>query len=264
MWAGGRLPAAAAGHRSSALAHVSDIFPTFAHLAGIGDHTALAAVATGPAPLDGVSLVPVLIDPTTPSPRTEVLHEGQGWKPDVEQLIVAKEMEDVHVGGVSPPPSPPQLPGALRVGDWKLIVGSNKYAGWYTAPEDSATQAAAAAHALCKLGSGSKFPPANVSTACAPYCLFNLVEDPCETRNLAASQPARVATLLARLAQLSRRPVPYDSCLPGCTAALACDARLDYHNFFGPYYPKFPKSSGRAAVPSPLEGVAAIGAHPSA
>ena len=81
VWAGGRLPRSAVGRRSAALGHVSDIFPTLAELAGISGPL-LEALATGPAPLDGVSLVAVLRDPSVPSPRTEVLIEGQGWSPD--------------------------------------------------------------------------------------------------------------------------------------------------------------------------------------
>lgn len=252
VWAGGRLPAPSIGRRSSAIAHVSDIFPTLAQLAGIGDDSQLALVATGPAPLDGMSLVSVLEDPTSPSPRTEVLFEGQRWKPDDvdnkdSDLGEGEVVTAVH--GLQSAPSPPpakEQPGALRVGDWKLIVGSNKYAYWYTAPEDNAEQATVAAKSLCKLvgSGGASFPPTNTSsTACEPYCLFNLHDDPCETKNLAAAQPAQVEALLARLRQLSARPVPYDSCLPGCTAELACKTRLDYRNFFGPYYPPFPTAT---------------------
>lgn len=325
VWAGGWLPASAAGRRSSALAHVSDILPTLAELAGIGGRD-LAEAASGPAPLDGVSLLPVLTDPTAASPRTEVLLEGQGWRADAEEASApdaalvcnstgrpnGKAYHNYHnfsqfpvdamnatsanrcakaccdhdgctgwaltrpkhpqqggctahapccwllTGGTlqpsadpgaysgssgrpSPSPSPGHhLPGALRVGNWKLIVGSNKYASWYVAPEDRETQARAAAKAMCKLSSGEPFPPANASN-CVPHCLFDLEADPCETKDLSAVQPDRAAALLTRLRQLSANPVPYDSCLPGCTAALACKARLTHHNFFGPYFPPFPK-----------------------
>ena len=316
VWAGGRLPAAAVGHRSSALAHVSDIFPTLAALAGIGERD-LQEAASGPAPLDGVSLLPVLMDPTSPSPRTEVLLEGQGWRAEAAPRALVcnstgqpngKAYHNYHnfsqfpvsamdatsadrcakaccdldsctgwaltrpkhpqpgtctahtpccwllSGGSLQPsadpgafsgssgrhiPSPSPRPGALRAGKWKLVVGSNKYASWYPAPEDSVTRARAAVEAICKIKSDASFPPINASN-CDPHCLFDLEADPCETNDLSAAQPDRVATLLARLQQLSANPVPYDSCLPGCTAAMACEARLTHHNFFGPYFPPFP------------------------
>ena len=349
VWAGGRLPRNAVGRRSPALGHVADIFPTFAELAGVSGKL-LAAAAVGPVPLDGVSLLPVLQDPTSPSPRTEVLIDGQGWSADTHataaaaaaapalicnssgrpsgmayhqyrnasQLplpsmdaasadrcaaaccgldsctgwaltrpqrpqqggctakapccwllsggVLAKSVDPSAFSGASgrvspsppgPSPSPGpsgDKPGALRVGDWKLIVGNNKYADWYSAPEDSTGQAAAAARALCKLDragtphGAAAFPPPNASN-CVPHCLFNLATDPCETENLATAQPARLATMLARLRQLSATPVPYDSCLPGCTAALACETRLRYKDFFGPYFPAFPALSGDARRP---------------
>ena len=50
--------------------------------------------------------------------------------------------------------------------------------------------------------------------------------------------PAKLAELTNRLRTLSAKPVPYDSCLPSCTATMACDvAKEKYSNFFGPYFP---------------------------
>ena len=61
--------------------------------------------------------------------------------------------------------------------------------------------------------------------------------------NLAAEMPAKLEELTARLHVLSAKPVPYDSCLPGCTASLACSVAKDrYSNFFGPYFPPLSKT----------------------
>jgi hypothetical protein len=58
--------------------------------------------------------------------------------------------------------------------------------------------------------------------------------------------PAKLAELADRLRTLSARPVPYDSCLPGCTATTACSvAKERYSNFFGPYYPPVPMNTSR-------------------
>ena len=58
---------------------------------------------------------------------------------------------------------------------------------------------------------------------------------------LCRAQPGKLAELTARLKALSASPVPYDSCLPGCTADKACGvAKGEYSNFFGPYFPPAP------------------------
>ena len=60
------------------------------------------------------------------------------------------------------------------------------------------------------------------------------------------AQPAKLAELTARLKVLSAQPVPYDSCLPGCTASKACDvAKQEYSNFFGPYFPPVPLAAAQ-------------------
>jgi hypothetical protein len=87
------------------------------------------------------------------------------------------------------------------------------------------------------LSATQPFPPAT-APACSPYCLFNLAEDPCEMTNLATKNASQLGLLLGRLAELSKRPVPFDSCLPDCTAAMACGvSKSHYSGFFGPYFP---------------------------
>jgi arylsulfatase A-like enzyme len=66
---------------------------------------------------------------------------------------------------------------ALRDGDWKLLL----------APDGGALAA-------------------KPDPAAPPVQLFNLRADPAETRNLAATEPARVAQLQARLAALRASP----------------------------------------------------------
>jgi hypothetical protein len=265
---------------------VADIYATFAAAAGISAPSLAAASAQGPAPLDGVSLWAVLHDPVdTPSPRTEVLLYGQGWRPDarltvgpydndnddggdggggggtqVEQEEAAWTRErlncsavgaqrglafhepesevnfpapnasvaaasdcaarccarsnctswmltvpehirppctahspccwlvhggtlgasvDPHafagsVGREKPPAPPPKsAQGALRSRNFKIIIGSNKYAGWYQAPEDGNESALVLARKLCKLGPDAEFPPIDAPN-CELGCLFDL------------------------------------------------------------------------------------------
>ncbi len=83
------------------------------------------------------------------------------------------------------------LAGAIRVGDWKLIVrapGSN--------PRDDV-------HAL----EVDAKPEAHAAGA-ESVELFNIAEDPYERHNLAASQPARVAELRGRYDGFAREAVP--------------------------------------------------------
>ena len=141
-------------------------------------------------------------------------------------------------GRQSPPPSPKTVSGALRSQNFKVILGSNKYAGWYQAPEDDNETALKLARTFCKLGATAPFPPSDAPNCKAPGCLFKLDEDPCELHNLADEQPDKLAEMIARLHTLSANPVPYDSCLPGCTATKGCTVAKElYSNFFGPYFP---------------------------
>ncbi len=357
VWSGGALPAASIGSKYSGIAHVADIYATLATFAGVSATELAAASASGPVPLDSLSLWEVLQNPRLPSPRTEVLIYGQNWSPDastepdqslrssscksngkpsgnayhnpismrqipapnrsasaadecaaaccaetnctgwmlttpkllrppcgvgepccwlVDGGTLSKSTDPQSYSGSSgrPPPPAPQKPaaaGAIRSGEFKLIIGTNKFADWYAAPEDDNETAFALARSFCKLDNETKFPPTHAPNCQPPGCLFNLFTDPCgeylglaacllalhvvgrfseaaslrgwiaETRNLAAELPSKLVELTARLKNLSANPVPYDSCLPGCTAQKGCSvAKEKYSNFFGPYYPPVP------------------------
>jgi arylsulfatase A-like enzyme len=82
---------------------------------------------------------------------------------------------------------------AVRMGDWKLIVSGNA-----AADGDEDDNGAAKAKKKGKAGAGKY----------EPVALYNLVEDPSETRNLAAAQPDRVKSMRTRLAELLKDAVP--------------------------------------------------------
>ena len=82
---------------------------------------------------------------------------------------------------------------AVRMGDWKLIVSGNA-----AADGDEDDNGAAKAKKKGKAGAGKH----------EPVALYNLVEDPSETRNLAAAQPDRVKSMRTRLAELLKDAVP--------------------------------------------------------
>ena len=99
---GGYLPAAVRGGAYSGLISVADWYGTLAALAGIAPHDPVAALP----PVDSVvGLWDALMVPNgTSSPRTELLH---------------------NIDPVAPHPHGcPFGHAALRVGDFKLLVGS--------------------------------------------------------------------------------------------------------------------------------------------
>ena len=314
------------GARFSGIAHVADIYVTFAAAARISAADLASASAQGPAPLDGVSLWAVLNDPTTPSPRIEVLLYGQGWSADpkplprddddnhdhdgnddgntlgsqVEAIWMSKQLNCSAVGAqrgvafhqpesemnfpaanasvtaandcaakccarsnctswmltvpehIRPPctahrpccwlvnggklgtsvdphafagsvgrkPAPPMqsVKGALRSSNFKIIIGSNNYAGWYQAPEDDHDSALALARRLCKLSPNATFPPDDAPNCESPGCLFDLdtgewcgCPSGCSRH---ASQPFEVDALLPQI--LVRRAI----WLPRCRRSL--------------------------------------------
>ena len=88
--------------------------------------------------------------------------------------------------------------GAIRVGDWKLIVAGNV--------SDSEEEAEAPAAAK-ENGKGAKKTQKKKNQA-PKIELFNLKNDPNEKNNLADQQPDRVAELRAKLNELAGQAVP--------------------------------------------------------
>jgi arylsulfatase A-like enzyme len=81
--------------------------------------------------------------------------------------------------------------GAIRMGDWKLVLGGN-----IADSEDGGGEAK------------KKGKKKNATTKGENVELFNLASDPNEKTNLAASQPEKVAELRAKLSELAAQAVP--------------------------------------------------------
>ena len=81
---------------------------------------------------------------------------------------------------------------AIRMGDWKLMVSGNADAD--TGEDDGAKKAKKKGKAAV-----GKYEP---------VALYNLIEDPSESKNLADAQPERVKAMRARLTQLLNDAVP--------------------------------------------------------
>ena len=176
LWQGGvRGVALMAGGRVPKAAR-GGVYPGMLHqvdlyatlLARAGVSAAELNSTTGPVPPDGVD-VWAAVTGGLPSPRTELVHNIDGARG-----------------------------GSIRVGDWKLIVGYqgagqayNGFDGWWKPPE---------------MGGASE--PSPVPRACAASpCLFNVADDPEERRDRAQGEPAVLARLLKRYAELKRTEV---------------------------------------------------------
>ena len=136
--------------------HIVDLFPTFVKAAGGGLEQKL--------PLDGHDIMPVLAD-DKPSPH-----------------------EDILLNAVTP------NDGAIRMGDWKLILNGN----------DGVTPSVDLETGERKKGAKK---PSKEKRAEPKAELFNLRDDPGETRNLAAVYPERVAELRRRYDHYARAAV---------------------------------------------------------
>ncbi len=145
--------------------HMVDWYPTLLKLAGASVDQKL--------PLDGRDLWPVLTQ-GKPSPHDQILLN-----------------------------TTPQS-GAIRVGDWKLVVNGSTSSG----EEDEESPAPAKRKKAAR-----KQPPAGVE-------LFNLAQDLSEKHNLAAEQPERVKDLRARYDALAKQAALPDNTPkpPGYTA----------------------------------------------
>ena len=148
-----------AGHRVQQPLHMADWHPTLLRLAG-------AKPAAG-VTLDGRNMWSALTDPKASPIREELL--------------------------INTAPGT----GALRRGDWKLVVnGQLKFKGG-TPP---------ASFSWTDLLKESKLPTEDAARQ--QIELFNLADDPAESRNLAAQHPDRVRELTARYEAYARQAVP--------------------------------------------------------
>lgn len=133
--------------------HMTDLYPTLLNLAGASLEQKL--------PLDGVDILPCLTE-GKPSPRTEILHNTTPVK------------------------------GALRIGDWKLVVNGNVAD---PADDDAGAQPKA------------KQKRKRAAADADGVELFNLVEDPYEKHDLSVQRPEKLKELRQRYDVLAKEAV---------------------------------------------------------
>lgn len=137
------------GGKVRSLIHITDLYPTLLSVAG--------APLDQKLPLDGMNVLPCLTE-GNPFPRKEILH-------------------NTTPNG-----------GALRLGDWKLVLNGASAGGEDEAAEQPKTRK-------------------KKQRAAAQVELFNLAQDPCEKTNLAEKHPEKVEELRARYNALAREAV---------------------------------------------------------
>ena len=190
---GGALPAAAAGANRTGLVHVADMYATFCALAGVPPEDGEWA------PVDGVDAWPYITGANASAPRTRIVHEHRLF-------------------------DGPPATGALREGDWKLIVGTEAAADWYGVTSDG--------H-FTPPRTGSQDLKKSDCSAAAP-CLFNISADPEERQDVAASHPAVVAQLLGIFNSYDAQHHP-PVAPPAKDAAACCAASAAHGNVLAPW-----------------------------
>eukprot|EP00756_Hemistasia_phaeocysticola_P025858 Hpha_TRINITY_DN16029_c0_g1::TRINITY_DN16029_c0_g1_i1::g.119284::m.119284/K01135/ARSB; arylsulfatase B len=198
--AGGFLPEKVRGTKQEGYVCGWDWYATFAGLAG-EDPTDHRAAAAGLPPIDGMDMWPLLSGATDESPRTEI------------------ELGDSTQGGYD---SGATLVGGLISGQYKIILGSESMAGW-TGPVFPNTS--------------TTWNPSNSKENCgnttADGCLFDIIADPTEHNNIAATQPDVFHRLLARVAELQKNVF---SPIRGQDDPRACELAMGrYGGFWGPF-----------------------------
>ncbi|XP_072044306.1 arylsulfatase B-like isoform X2 [Amphiura filiformis] len=173
------IPSDARGRVSHDLIHVTDWFPTLVEgLAG--------GTFNGTKPLDGYNVWETIRD-NKPSPRTEILH-------NIDPMLTTSTVSDV-TGDSGEFNS--NVNAAIRVGDWKLITHEQTTGTWAVPPELS-----------------SQLTKPKASENYQPIWLFNIKEDPLETKDLSQIYPDKVTELLRRLQDynVTSVPVVYPEC----------------------------------------------------
>ena len=202
---GGILPTRMHGQRLTGLAHVADFYNTFSALAGLpsgdpnnsntttssssshmsGNRSSSSSISSSsssanldmpmpaPAPMDSLDLGPYWMGAAKASPRTEIIYDHR----------------TPHTYGIR---KHNYTTGALRVGDYKLIVGQpsgESQATWYGHFSPNASYKGKGNFATCELDRP---------------CLFNLAVDPTEHVDLMRQSPVS-AEARKQFAQLMAR-----------------------------------------------------------
>jgi arylsulfatase I/J len=171
---GGLLPDGVRGKKLDGIVAIWDYFATFLHLAHV-DPT--EPNKESPTPVDSYNMWPYFSGTACSSPRTEIVFDHLMFdQAEIGACIDQKKTENITQI------MPCSGTGSLRVGDYKLMVGTFGYAGHYGHFSPNASWNPNMMHlSLCSI---------------ARPCLFNVTADMAEHNDLAEEHPAVVERLL--------------------------------------------------------------------
>ena len=202
---GGLIPEPLRGSTHSGWAHLEDWYATFCALAGVNATDARAAAAGLP-PIDGLDLSAMLLANAS-SPRTEI--------------VIGDSDNNDHVGNTV-------VSGVIAVDGWKLLIAPHIDPAFFQGPIFPNTSTSKQPHLVCGDPDGS-------GAAKGPGCLFNVLDDPSEVNDMAATMPAKIAELRARIAELQKTVFNPDR---GTHDKNMCKVGLEtHHGFLGPWLP---------------------------
>ena len=154
---GGLLPNNMRGKSTDGFIHIADWYTTFSKLAGVDPSDS----GQGKFPVDGLDVWPILSGQNQTTPHSEIV------------------LSYNYTGK-----------GAIIVGDYKLIVGSQ------------------GDHCDALMWSPIDYPcnDGPKGDDCNPYCLYNIVKDPEEHSELSEKEPEKLQELLQRYNEYSKEP----------------------------------------------------------
>ncbi len=160
---GGLIPDRMRGKSTQGFIHIADWYTTFCKLAGVDPSDS----GKGKFPVDGMDVWSIITGETDKTPH--------------EEIILGYNYTRFT--------SNPQQ-GAIIVGDYKLIVGHQKY------------------QCDSDMWSPIDYPCTQGPQGddCDPYCLFDIVTDPREKNNLAKNEPKLLKELLDRYNKIGDEP----------------------------------------------------------
>lgn len=208
---GGQIPAARRGATLSQWSTIWDWYATYAAIAGVDSVDDAAAAAAGLPPLDSFDQWPYLTGANTTAPRREIVIGDT-------TAVYPNSDGKTRVGGI------------LVEGGWKLLLGPPDKL--YTVEQYVQTGPNwpnASSHLVPLLH------PKTCGREPARGCLFDVLRDPTERHNLAATNATLFLALLARVDALQQSSEVY-SPIRGKPDPRACEvATSKYGGFWGPF-----------------------------
>lgn len=202
LLAGGALPEAVRGGTLEGFIHEADWYATFCYLAGV-DPTDDAAAEAGLPPIDSLNVWPLISGANLTSPRVE-------WSltPFGEDFTSANGSRALHGGDA----------GFMAEGRYKLLWGSVAQAGWCGQIHPNLTQ---------------PWDSFAMVANCSSGCLFDVLTDPNEHNDLAASMPEKVQEIYQKMVAAEQDWFDPDRGEPD---ARACDL-AESSGFWQPFLP---------------------------